>query len=309
MQSLQFLIDQLTIERNLHISIVDLTGVLNTPMTKIAIKNIIHSKHFCDIAKSSPKGYHTCMRCKKLANTKATRKGVPFCGCCVYGLYEAVFPVIINNTVSAIIYIGNAVINKNQTVKQIEKICKYTCVNSRILKKEIDQCYYAEDTSELLQIAELVADYLKMLYKHATLKAEKLHWLVSVMKCFADEMYCSNISLKELAVTYQKNEKYLGRLFLKETGISFHKYLMQLRLNKAESLLLQSTNKIIDIAFDCGFNTVSYFNRAFKKKYGMTPKEYRMKNGHLLKQAKNPPKTFEEKSTSFEFRTDRRVKN
>ena len=101
------------------------------------------------------------------------------------------------------------------------------------------------------------------------------------MKCFADEMYCSNISLKELATTYQKNEKYLGRLFQKELGTSFHEYLMQLRLHKAESLLLQGRDNIIDIAFDCGFNNISYFNRSFKKKHGMTPKEYRMKNGKI----------------------------
>ena len=71
MQNLQVMIDQLTKGRHLHISILDLTGILNNTMTEISFKNVIHSKRFCDIAKSTDKGYRTCLRCKMLANTKA----------------------------------------------------------------------------------------------------------------------------------------------------------------------------------------------------------------------------------------------
>ncbi len=102
-----------------------------------------------------------------------------------------------------------------------------------------------------------------------------MHWLVSLMKQHADKMYSTNLSLKEIALTYQKNEKYLGRLFKKETGVGFNEYCTQKRLKKAESLLIQSDAKIIDIALDCGFNNVSYFNRLFKKKHGTSPKTYR----------------------------------
>lgn len=57
MQNLQVMIDQLTKGRHLHISILDLTGILNNTMTEISFKNVIHSKRFCDIAKSTDKGY------------------------------------------------------------------------------------------------------------------------------------------------------------------------------------------------------------------------------------------------------------
>ena len=80
MQNLQFLIDMLTRGRKLHISILDLNGILNTPTTKIAFENVIHSKKFCDIAKSTEKGYRACLHCKNLANTKATTSKKAFCG-------------------------------------------------------------------------------------------------------------------------------------------------------------------------------------------------------------------------------------
>lgn len=71
MQKLQILIEMLTKGRKLHISIWDLSGILNTSSTKIDFQNVIHSKSFCNIAKSTEKGFRSCLHCKYLANTKA----------------------------------------------------------------------------------------------------------------------------------------------------------------------------------------------------------------------------------------------
>ena len=133
----------------------------------------------------------------------------------------------------------------------------------------------------LQQIAELTADYLKLLYGKAPHPEQRLHWLVSLMKRHADDMYRTGISLKELAVTCRKNEKYLGRLFKKEMGMGFHDYCTQLRLREAEQRLLQSDEKVIDVAFACGFNNVSYFNRVFKAKHGVSPRAYRADRKHM----------------------------
>jgi AraC-like DNA-binding protein len=43
-------------------------------------------------------------------------------------------------------------------------------------------------------------------------------------------------------------------------------------------MLLSGDEKIIDIALECGFNNIAYFNRLFVKKYGMSPSEYRLTN-------------------------------
>ena len=121
MQKLQILIDMLTKERKIHISILDVSGILNTPSTKIDFRNVIHSKNFCNIAKSSEKGYRSCLHCKDLANTKAITSRKPFCGHCLYGIYEAAMPVIIGETVSAVVYVGNAIVDVDQTKNRIEK--------------------------------------------------------------------------------------------------------------------------------------------------------------------------------------------
>ena len=96
-----------------------------------------------------------------------------------------------------------------------------------------------------------------------------------LMKNHADEMFKTEINLSKLAETYNRNEKYMGRLFKKSVGMSFAEYKQEKRLELAESLLVSGNDRIIDIALECGFNNISYFNRSFQKKYGSTPTEYR----------------------------------
>lgn len=279
MQSLQVLIDQLTRGRNIHISILDLCGILNTAPTQVEFKNIIHSKDFCNVAKSTNNGYRLCTLCKKTSNQKAIDTKTPFSSHCFCGLYEAAYPLIINKNVAAVIYVGNAIVNKDTTVSRIKRVCALSGVDPHLLVKETEKCEFINDPYELMQTAQIVADYLKLLYESITPEPQNEHWLVTLMKKHADEMYCSRITLKELADTYKKNEKYLGRLFKKETGTTFNEYCMELRLHKAELMLLQTESKVIDIAFSCGFDNISYFNRAFKNKFGTSPTLYRKMNG------------------------------
>ena len=274
MQNLQFLIDALQKERKLHISVLNVNGILNLPSTKIDFQNVIHSKSFCNIAKSTKKGYRSCLHCKSLANTKSIVSQKSFCGHCVYGIFEAAFPIVIDGTVAAIVYVGNAVVDADKTKDRIEKVCRYTHVDKQKLYEQLKECEYVDDASELMGIAEIVCDYIKMLYRSAPKECSNHHWLVSALKQHADQMFCFNPTLKELAVFYHKNEKYIGRLFKNEIGVPFHQYCLMLRLQKAEALLLGTSDKVIDIALECGFNSISYFNRTFKSHYGMSPSEY-----------------------------------
>jgi len=64
--------------------------------------------------------------------------------------------------------------------------------------------------------------------------------------------------------------------FFKETmGMSFIQYLNDYRLEVAAKLLTTTSDDIIDISVNTGFENLSYFNRCFKKKYGTTPGRYR----------------------------------
>ena len=277
MQGLQTLINQLEKGRRLHISVLDLNGVLNTALTHVEFKNTLHSKRFCDVAKSTDKGFASCLRCKMMANTKAVETKVPFSGYCFYGLYEVGYPVVINGDVFAVVYVGNALIDGDAAKKRLKRTAERTGVDTEELLSLLSEAEPIEDKDELFSIAEIVSDYLKLLYERTPREQHKLHWVVSLLKRHAEERYSTDpdLSLKEIALTYRKNEKYIGRLFKEQMGVSFSEYCTALRMKRAEELLLRGNSKIIDIAFDCGFNSVSYFNKLFFKRFGTSPSAYR----------------------------------
>lgn len=80
-----------------------------------------------------------------------------------------------------------------------------------------------------------------------------------------------DFSAQKLAAAAGLSERYVNEL-LYEAGASFTMRLLELRLRKAAELLaLPSERRISDIAFECGFNDLSYFNRCFRRRFGLTP--------------------------------------
>lgn len=83
------------------------------------------------------------------------------------------------------------------------------------------------------------------------------------------------ISLAEVAKLANMTEVSFSRFFKKRTGKTFIDSLNEIRLGHAARLLIDTTQTIAEIAYQCGFNNLSHFNRLFKQKKTCTPKEFR----------------------------------
>jgi len=77
-------------------------------------------------------------------------------------------------------------------------------------------------------------------------------------------------SAQKLAAAAGLSERYVNELLF-EAGASFTTRLNELRMRKAADLLARGKRRISDIAFECGFNDLSYFNRCFRRRFGLTP--------------------------------------
>ncbi len=66
------------------------------------------------------------------------------------------------------------------------------------------------------------------------------------------------------------------KFFKKHIGMTSIEYINNYRLEKASALLSSTDKSIMEISLDVGFNSVSYFNKLFKNKYKLTPKEFRI---------------------------------
>ena len=91
------------------------------------------------------------------------------------------------------------------------------------------------------------------------------------------------ISLAEVARIANMTEVSFSRFFKNRTGVSFIDSLIEIRLGHASRKLIDTTEAVSEVAYNCGFNNISNFNRIFKKKKGCTPKEFRDNlSGHRI---------------------------
>jgi AraC-like DNA-binding protein len=125
-----------------------------------------------------------------------------------------------------------------------------------------------KERSIFSEILTLLFQY-KEGHQYSYSSVRKVDKIVSYMT----ENYYQNITLQQLSEYAQISSSYLGNIFKKVTGKSTIDYLIDIRINKAKSLLrdgftVSETSKLV------GFNDIFYFSRSFKKHEGISPSQY-----------------------------------
>lgn len=129
-------------------------------------------------------------------------------------------------------------------------------LRTRILLLEILECLYENDA--LIKSASS---------RDTTMQKEMLAYI--------DAHCMEKITLSMLAEEFHMSDKYISRYFVNHFKISFSNYVLHHRLTYARQLLESTDEQVTEIALMSGFANVSYFIRAFKKMFGVSPLKYR----------------------------------
>ena len=92
---------------------------------------------------------------------------------------------------------------------------------------------------------------------------------------YINNHYKEEIRLENLAGIIGMTPVALSRFFKLRSGKTVSDYIIDIRLGYASRLLVDTSNTIAEICYECGFNNLSNFNRIFKKRKGCSPKEFR----------------------------------
>ena len=101
-------------------------------------------------------------------------------------------------------------------------------------------------------------------------KDERINSIIN----YIQENYLT-VTLDDLSQQFYLSKPYLSKYIKEKSGMTFGENVKRIRLNKASTLLRNGNMKVEKVAEAAGYQNVEHFNRLFKKKYGMTPVQYR----------------------------------
>lgn len=129
--------------------------------------------------------------------------------------------------------------------------------------------------SSFLQVVYLLFPYRHQSNTTPGLHVEASDKLKSVLN-YIETHYDTPLTVRELADLCFFSEYHFMRFFKKHTGMTCVEYINNLRLEKAVIMFEQGNTSILDVSLSTGFGNLSYFHRAFKKKYNITPRGFLM---------------------------------
>lgn len=104
---------------------------------------------------------------------------------------------------------------------------------------------------------------------------------IEIIRIYIEDHLKENLSPEYLSIKFGYNKQYLCRRFKEYTGKTICRYTVSARIQSILPVLRDSERSICEIAYESGFNDLSYFNRCFRKIMGISPSEYIQSNSSI----------------------------
>lgn len=237
-----------------------------------------HYCKFCRQVRSYPSGKAQCEKSDvenavKLA--KLYKK--PFFNICYLGLCEYVVPVLENDELIAVAFLGQCRIRGENDFSSFSALLRDAGFESEQFRDSFNALPELERESHIsggrlldIALASVVRDNIAL-----KSSSEADMSISEKIMSYIKTSYMTQISSADIADRLHVNRCYLSRVFKRETGITIGDYICRVRVENAKELLCRTMIPVSSISFNVGFCDQNYFSRVFKRCTGYTPGEFR----------------------------------
>ena len=235
---------------------------------------------FCALLAQKSRACAACLQVReRLCENAATE---PQTIVCSSGLCETAVPVRLSDRLIGFLQTGQ-VFRKKPGKSHFERVAKQVAewgldVERDVLKK----AYFStkvvshKQQESAVKLLSIFAQHLAMISNQVIIQQENAESpVITRAKDYICEHQSEKLSLGQVARAVNMSAFYFCKMFKKVTGVNFTDYLSRVRIEKAKNLLLNPNLRVSEIAFEVGFQSLTHFNRVFKKLLGQSPTDYR----------------------------------
>ena len=201
---------------------------------------------------------------------------------CLVGLSDTAVPVRLGERLVGYLRTGQ-VFRKAPTDAQFERTTKLAAEwGVTANRQELRQAFFAgrvmtrKEHESAVKLLSIFAQHLVMLGNQVFFQQENAEPpVIKKAKDFIHEHMADELSLGQVAKAVNTSSFYFCKIFKRVTGINFIDYVSRVRIEKAKNLLLNPNLRVSEIAFEVGFQSLTHFNRVFRRILGQSPTEYR----------------------------------
>jgi AraC-like DNA-binding protein/ligand-binding sensor protein len=235
---------------------------------------------FCSMVLETSRACASCLQVQEKLAESATQE--PNTVGCPAGLCDTAVPVRLGDRLIGFLQTGQ-VFRKPPTEAQFRRalrLVKQWGVN--VDQAKLKEAYFATTVvpnrrhEAVVKLLAIFAQHLSMLSNQVLLQQDNAEPPVILRaKEYIQDHQTENLRLGHVAQAVNTSTFYFCKMFKKVTGINFTDYLSRIRIEKSKNLLLNPNLRVSEIAFEVGFQSLTHFNRVFKKILGQSPTEYR----------------------------------
>lgn len=201
---------------------------------------------------------------------------------CFAGLCDSAVPVRVGDGLVAFLQTGQILLHqptKREFTRTTQQLLKW---GAQVDLKRLEEAYFQTRVltkvqyNAILQLLTVFSQHLATLSTELLVKEQATETpAVAKARSYIETHQDQEISLNDVARAVNMSAFYFCKTFKKSTGMTFTDYLSRVRVAKVKNLLLNPHKRISEAAYEAGFQSLSQFNRVFRKITGESPSAYR----------------------------------
>lgn len=239
-----------------------------------------HENPFCALFAAQNKTCASCLRTQHELATTAREQTQTVT--CPVGLCETAVPLRLGDRLIGFLRTGEVLLHTptkrhfSQIVRQLKKW------GSRIELGALREAYFQtrvlsrKQYAATVDLLQIFAQHLSMISNQVAVHAENAEPPnITRAREYIAAHHTENLSLSQVARAVHMSTFYFCKQFKKATGCTFTEYLARVRVEAAKARLLNPQERVSETAFQVGFQSITHFNRIFRKVVGQSPTDYR----------------------------------